>query len=101
MTTASSCGIAPPASEVPAPRGTTGTPLRMAEGQHRGDLLRRRGQHHRQRQAAIGGQRIRLIGPALIGRGDQRLGRDQFRQAGDDLVAAGDDAGVGNGKGDG
>ena len=39
MTTASSCGIAPPASEVPAPRGTTGTPCAWQIAQDRRDLL--------------------------------------------------------------
>ncbi len=75
--------------------------LLAAELQDRRDLLRRRGQHHRQRQAAIGGQRIRLIGAPLVLGGDQRLGRDQPGEAGDDLLAARQDSRIGQRKGDG
>ena len=56
------------------------------------DLLGRRRQHDRQRQPAVGGQRVGLVGAALVLRGHESLGRDKAGEAGDDLVAAGEDA---------
>ena len=75
--------------------------LLPAIAQHGGDLPRRRRQHDGERQATIGGQRVGLVGAALVLGGDQRVGRDELRQSGDDLVAARQDGRVGFGKSDG
>ena len=75
--------------------------LLAAIAQHGGDLLGGRGQHDRERHAAIGGQRVGLVGPALILGGDQGLGRDEPGEAGENLLAAGEDIGIRRRKGDG
>ncbi len=49
-------GSAPPDSDVPAPRGTTGTPVFARIGEHRRDLLRGTRQDRDERLLAIGGQ---------------------------------------------
>ena len=44
---------------------------------------------------AVGGERVGLEGAPLVLRDDQRLGRDERPQAGDNLVAAGEHARIG------
>ena len=61
-TTASAIGSAPPDSDVPAPRGTTRTPLRVAEAHDRGDLFGGVRQDDGERHLAIGGQAVGLVG---------------------------------------
>ncbi len=87
-TSASSSGKAPPESEVPAPRGTT---LMRFSWQKRKILLTSSvvvGQHDGERQAAIGGQRVGLVGAAAFLVGDQaRLGHELPKLL-DDVVPA-------------
>jgi hypothetical protein len=73
----------------------------VAEAHHGGDLRGRGGQHHGERDPAIGGERIGLEGPALVLGGDQRFARHQPAQAPQNLLAAGEDRLVGGGKSDG
>ncbi len=73
----------------------------VAIGHHLRDLLGGGRQHDSERHLAIGGEPVRLEGAALILGGDQRLGGDEGGEAGDDLVAAGQDGLIGLGKADG
>ena len=47
------------------------------------------GQHHGERQPAIGGQRVGLEGAALVLGDDQGLARDEAAETREDLLAAG------------
>ena len=85
---ASSCGIAPPHSEVPAPARHDLDAVLVAEAQDGRDLLGRRGQHHGERHLAVGGQRVGLEGAALVLGHDQGLRRDKASQTRDDLLTA-------------
>ena len=78
---ASAAGIAPPDSDVPAPRGTILTPSRCANCEDRRDLGRRLGQHDGERPAPIGRQRIGLVGrePHVVV--DDVAGGDEPRSA--------------------
>ena len=89
-TTASAIGSAPPDSDVPAPRGTTRTPFAVAEAHDRGDLFGGFRQHHGERQLAVGGQAVGLVGLQAERLGDDRVFGQQRAQAGDDGVAAGE-----------
>ena len=60
----------------------------VAEAEDRRDFGGRRGQHHRQRHLAIGGQAIRLESTALILGDDKGLPRDEPCQTRDDLPPA-------------
>ncbi len=75
-------------------------PIRVAVRHHRRDLGGGRGQHHGEGHLAIGGEAIGLEGAALVFGGHQGFGGDQWPQAGQDGVAACQDLGIGNGKGD-
>ena len=60
----------------------------MAEAQDGRDLGGRRGQNHRQRHLAIGGQPVGLEGASLIFRGDQGLPGNEPREACQDFRPA-------------
>ena len=62
---------APPESEVPAPRGTTRTPLLVAEAHDGGDLFGGLRQHDGERRLAVGGQAVGLVGLQAERLGDQ------------------------------
>ena len=98
ITTASAIGSAPPDSEVPAPRGIDAHAVAVAEAHDGGDLLGGVRQHDRQRQLAVGGQAVGLVGLQAERLGDQAVARQQRAQAGDDGVAAGQDVGLGLGE---
>ena len=100
MTTASSCGMAPPASDVPAPRGTTFTPSRAQQARTAATSSVRARQGDGQRHPAMGGERVGFEGAALVLGGDETIGGSDAREAGDDVVAAGEDSWIGNRKGD-
>ena len=87
-TIASSSGSAPPESEVPAPRGTTLMLVLVAVAQDRARPPRWCGQHHGERHAAIGGQRVGLVGaPPLLDRRSGSL-RHELLELPDDLITA-------------
>ena len=87
-TMASSCGMAPPESEVPAPRGTTLTPFSWQNRRTADDFRGRRGQHHRQRHPAIGRQPVGLEGASLIFRDDEGLPGNEPPKSGQDFSPA-------------
>ena len=99
-TIASSCGMAPPDSEVPAPRGTMLTPEVAAEFHHARDLFARARQDDGERQPAVGGERVGLESAPPGEIGDQAVGGQDRGQTGKDRVAPGEDGGVDLGKGD-
>src|SRR5579872_7145630 len=72
----------------------------MAITQGRADLLRRAWQDDGERHAAIGGERVSLEHPHLDLARHQALGWHEASQAGDDLVAPGEDLGFRRGKSD-
>ena len=63
-------------------------PVLVAEAQDGRDLLGRRRQHHRERHLTVGGQPVRLEGPAFVLGDDQGLRRDKASQTLDDLLPA-------------
>ena len=95
---ASSAGIAPPDSDVPAPRGTIFTPSRCANCKDRRDLRRRLRQHDGERPAPIRRQRVGLVGrePQVVL--DDVAGSDEAAQRAHDAAAPLDDAHIGIGQ---
>ncbi len=63
--------------------------------QHGCDLRRRRRQDYEQRQFAIGGQPVGLIGAAFVFGKDDRIGGDDPAQPRGNLLATGDDRRIG------
>ena len=75
-------------------------PAVAAEAHDTRDLVDRARQGDRERQAAIGGQRVGLEGASSGDVGDQTVGRQDRGEAGDDLVAPRQDRRIGRRKGD-
>ena len=71
--------------------------LLVADAQHGRDLGGRARQHRRQRRAAIGGQRVALIGPRLGRIRNQRIRRQNVGQPRKDPVTPSEDRGRGAG----
>ena len=81
MTTASSCGIAPPDNDGPGAARHDIDLLVAAEPHDARDLLGRARQRHRERQAAVGGQRVGLEGAPAGFVGDEAFARQDRREA--------------------
>ena len=66
-------------------------PMRGEKFQDRRDLLGRGRQDDGERHGAVGGQRVGLVGAALVLGGDDAALAQNRREPGDDLVAGGKD----------
>ena len=69
--------------------------VRVAIGQHAGDLCRRRRQHHHHRELTIGGKPVRLVRAHLALGRDHAFARDDRAQRVDDFLAARQNACIG------
>ena len=67
----------------------------VAVAQDRAHLLGAAGQHHGERHAAIGGERVGFEGAAALGIGDQHRIGHELLELPDDLVTAAEDRLVG------